>query len=375
MRVNNSSEGDLGLVLLQGSNGFGKLVDEDLVFKRRGEKKTYVIKINDVRFANGEGKVVLQETVRGKDIFILADVGNHSCTYTMFGFENRMGPDEHFQSIKRTISAIGGNARRINVIMPLLYAGRQDKRKGRESLDCAVALQELKALGVDNIITVDAHEPRVENAIPLIGFENMYPTFDMLSSIIMNKDTKIEGDAANLKIISPDTGAMDRALYYAQAIGVDIGVFYKRRDYTKVVNGKNPIIEHAYMGSDLGNCNLLIVDDMLSSGDSILDIANQAKNRNAGDVYVAVTFAFFTEGVEKFDKAYEDGLIKRIYSSNLSYVPNEIRERPWFVEVDMSDMISEVIDRLNYDISLTEMFNVTGRLKELEQFIRMTNEQ
>ena len=375
MRVNNSSEGDLGLVLLQGSNGFGKLVDEDLVFKRRGEKKTYVIKINDVRFANGEGKVVLQETVRGKDIFILVDVGNHSCTYNMFGYENRIGPDEHFQSIKRTISAIGGNARRINVIMPLLYARRQDKRKGRESLDCAVALQELKALGVDNIITVDAHEPRVENAIPLIGFENLYPTFDMLSSIIMNKETKIEGDATNLKIISPVTGAMDRALYYAQAIGVDIGVFYKRRDYTKVVNGKNPIIEHAYMGSDLGNCNLLIVDDMLSSGDSILDIANQAKNRDAGDVYVAVTFAFFTEGVEKFDKAFEDGLIKRIYSSNLSYIPDEIRERPWFVEVDMSDMISEVIDRLNYDISLTEMFNVTSRLKELEQFIRMTNEQ
>lgn len=375
MRVNNSSEGDLGLILMQGSNGFGKLVDEDLVFKRRGEKKTYVIKINDVRFANGEGKVVLQETVRGKDIFILADVGNHSCTYNMFGFENRMGPDEHFQSIKRTISAIGGNARRINIIMPLLYAGRQDKRKGRESLDCAVALQELKALGVDNIITVDAHEPRVENAIPLIGFENLYPTFDMLSSIIMNKETKIEGDATNLKIISPDTGAMDRALYYAQAIGVDIGVFYKRRDYTRVVNGKNPIVEHSYMGSSMENKNLLIVDDMLSSGDSILDIANQAKILNAGEVYVAVTFAFFTEGVEKFDKAYEDGLIKRIYSSNLSYIPEEIKNKPWFVAVDMSDMISEVIDRLNYDISLTEMFNVTGRLKELERFIKMTNEQ
>ncbi len=372
MRVNNSSEGDLGLILMQGSNGFGKLVDEDLVFKRRGEKKTYVIKINDVRFANGEGKVVLQETVRGKDIFILADVGNHSCTYNMFGYENRMGPDEHFQSIKRTISAIGGNARRINIIMPLLYAGRQDKRKGRESLDCAVALQELKALGVDNIITVDAHEPRVENAIPLIGFENLYPTFDMLSSIIMNKETKIEGEASNLKIISPDTGAMDRALYYAHAIGVDIGVFYKRRDYTRIVNGKNPIVEHSYMGSTVEGKNLLIVDDMLSSGDSILDIANQAKMRNAGDVYVAVTFAFFTEGVEKFDKAYEDGLIKRIYSSNLSFIPDEIKNRPWFVVVDMSDMISEVIDRLNYDISLTEMFNVVGRLKELDKFIKMT---
>ncbi len=375
MRVNSSSEGDLGLILLRGSNGFGKLVDEDLVFKRRGEKKTFVIKIDDVRFSNGEGKVVLQETVRGKDIFILADVGNYSCTYNMFGSENRMGPDEHFQSIKRTISAIGGNARRVNVIMPLLYAGRQDKRKGRESLDCAVALQELRALGVDNIITVDAHEPRVENAIPLIGFENLYPTFDMLSSIIMNKKTKIKGDATDLKVISPDAGAMGRALYYAEAIGVDVGIFYKRRDYSTIINGKNPIVEHSYMGGSLEACNLLIVDDMLSSGDSILDIAKQAKERKAGDVYVAVTFAFFTEGVEKFDKAYEDGLIRRIYSSNLSYIPDEIRKKRWFVEVDMSDMISEVIDRLNYDISLTEMFNVKNRLKELKNFIRMTNEE
>jgi ribose-phosphate pyrophosphokinase len=372
MRVENTCVGDLGLVLLRGSNGFGKLVDDDLVFKRRGEKKTYVIGINDVRFANGEGKVVLQETVRGKDIFILADVGNYSCTYNMFGTPNRMGPDEHFQSIKRTISAIGGNAKRINVIMPLLYAGRQDKRKGRESLDCSVALQELQALGVDNIITVDAHEPRVQNAIPLIGFENLYPTFDMLSSIIMSEN-KIDRDVGNLKIISPDTGAMDRAIYYAEALGIDVGIFYKRRDYTRVVNGKNPIIEHSYMGKPMNDCDLLIVDDMLSSGDSILDIANQARKRDAGDVYVAVTFAFFTEGAERFDKAYEEGIIKRIYSSNLSYIPEEIKNRPWFVEVDMSGMISEVIDRLNYNISLTEMFDVTHRLKDLEDFIKMTN--
>lgn len=372
MRVNNSSVGDLGLILLRGSNGFGQLVNDALVASRRGEKRTYIIKINDIRFSNGEGKVVLQETARGKDIYIIADVGNYSCTYNMFGYKNRMGPDEHFQSIKRTISAIGGNARRINVITPLLYAGRQDKRKGRESLDCAVALQELVALGVDNIITVDAHEPRVENAIPLNGFENLYPTFDMLKSIIMSEN-KIDGDISNLKIISPDTGAMDRALYYAQALDIDLGVFYKRRDYTKVVNGKNPIIEHSYMGGDVENCNLLIVDDMLSSGESILDIAYQAKRRKAGDVYVAVTFAFFTEGVEKFDKAYEDGMIKKIYSSNLSYISDEIKRRPWFVEVDMSGMISEVIDRLNYDVSLSEMFEVTNRLKELENFIRMTN--
>ena len=360
--------GDLGIILLNSSSEFGKLVDEDIVAMRRGEKKTYQIDIKDVRFSNGEGKVVLNETVRGKDIYIIADVGNYGCTYDMFGYENRMGPDEHFQSIKRTISAIGGNARRINVIMPLLYSGRQHKRKGRESLDCAVALQELIALGVHNIITVDAHDPRVENAIPLNGFENMYPTFDMLSAILMG-DNKIEGDTTNAMIISPDTGAMDRAIYYAEAMGVDVGMFYKRRDYSKIINGKNPIIEHDYLGGSIEGKDIVIVDDMLSSGESILDIAIQAKKANANNVYCTVSFAFFTEGTEKFDKAYEEGVIKRIYCSNLSYVPKEIREKKWYEEVDMSYMISEVIDRLNYDISLSEMFDVGSRLKELEKIL------
>lgn len=361
--------GDLGIILLNGSREFGKLVDEDLVAMRRAENKTYVVKVNDIRFSNGEGKVVLNETVRGKDIYILADVGNYGCTYDMFGYENRMGPDEHFQSIKRTISAIGGNARRVNVIMPLLYSGRQHKRKGRESLDCAVALQELVRLGVHNIITVDAHDPRVENAIPLYGFENMYPTFDMLKAILMS-ESKIEGDTSQMMIVSPDTGAMDRAIYYAEAIGVDVGMFYKRRDYSKVINGKNPIVEHAYLGGPIENKNIVIVDDMLSSGESILDIAIEAKKRKAKDVYCTVSFAFFTEGTEKFDKAYEDGIIKRIYCSNLSYIPDEIKKKEWYEEVDMSYMISEVIDRLNYDISLSEMFDVGHRLKELEKVLK-----
>jgi len=361
--------GDLGIILLNGSRKFGELVDEDIVAMRRGENKTYIIHIEDIRFSNGEGKIVLKETVRGKDIYIIADVGNYGCTYDMFGFENRMGPDEHFQSIKRTISAIGGNARRINVIMPLLYSGRQHKRKGRESLDCAVALQELIALGVDNIITVDAHDPRVENAIPLNGFENMYPTYDMLRAILMG-DHKIEGNPKNIMIISPDTGAMDRAIYYAESIGTDVGIFYKRRDYSKVVNGKNPIVEHSYLGGSIEGKDIVIVDDMLSSGESIIDIAIEAKKRNARNVYCTVSFAFFTEGTEKFDKAYEDGIIKRIYCSNLSYVPEAIKEKVWYEEVDMSYMISEVIDRLNFDISLSEMFNVGSRLKELEKVLK-----
>ncbi|MCK5812241.1 MAG: ribose-phosphate pyrophosphokinase [Clostridiales bacterium] len=359
--------GDLGIILLNGSKEFGKLVDNDLVAMRRGENKTYLVNVEEVRFSNGEGKVVLKETVRGKDIYIIADVGNYGCTYDMFGYENRMGPDEHFQSIKRTISAIGGNARRINVIMPLLYSGRQHKRKGRESLDCAVALQELVRLGVHNIITVDAHDPRVENAIPLHGFENMYPTFDMLRAILLG-DTPLE-DNGNIIIVSPDTGAMDRAIYYAEAIGVDVGLFYKRRDYSKVVNGKNPIVEHSYLGGSLEGKDVVIVDDMLSSGESVLDIAIQAKKRLANNVYCTVSFAFFTEGTEKFDEAYENGIIKRIYCSNLSYVDDEIRNKPWFIEVDMSYMISEVIDRLNFDISLSEMFDVGNRLKELKKVL------
>lgn len=371
MGSRNLPVGDLALILLDGSNGFGQLVDEGIVAMRRGEKKTFVVRISEVRFSNGEGKIVLNETVRGKDIYILADVGNYSCTYQMFGSPNRMGPDEHFQSIKRTISAIGGNARRVNVIMPLLYSGRQHKRRGRESLDCAVALQELVAMGVENIITVDAHDPRIENAIPLIGFENMYPTFDMLKAIVMSEN-KMQTDFSDMTVISPDTGAMDRAIYYAEAMGCNIGVFYKRRDYTKLVNGKNPIVEHSYLGASLEGSDILIVDDMLSSGESILDIARMAKKQKANNVHVAVTFAFFTEGTANFDLAYQEGLIKTIYSTNLSYIPDAIKQKPWFVEVDMSGMISEVIDRLNYDISLSDMFEVTHRLRELDTYIRNT---
>ena len=365
--------GELALIVLESCKDFGAKVNNHLAERRKSKEiyhchdNSYIIKVNDVRFSNGEGKVVLKESVRGKDIYIMADVGNYGCTYNMFGMTAHMSPDEHFQSILRTISAIAGNARRINVVMPLLYSSRQHKRKGRESLDCAVALQQLTHMGVDNIFTVDAHDPRVENAIPLNGFENIYPTYDMIKAIFTS-DRSISVEKDNLLIISPDTGAMDRALYYADALGVDVGLFYKRRDFSKIVKGKNPIVEHVYMGSNLDGKDVLVVDDMIGSGESILDIAYELKNRNAANIYVAVTFAFFTEGHEAVDKAYKEGIINRIYTTNLTYIPQIYKEKEWLYEVDMSNTIATVIDNMNFDMSLTPLFDTHIRLKNLELF-------
>ena len=365
--------GELALVVLKSAEEFGKKVDEHLVKHRktqsyyRCQTDSYVIHADDVRFSNGEGKVAIKEPVRGKDIYIIADIGNYGCTYNMFGITNHMGPDEHFQDILRTISAIAGNARRINVIMPLLYSARQHKRKGRESLDCAVSLQQLVNMGVSNIFTVDAHDPRIENAIPLNGFENIYPTYDMIRAIFAsNQSISVKKD--NLLIISPDTGAMDRALYYADALSVDGGLFYKRRDFSRVVNGKNPIIDHFYMGSNLEGKDVLVVDDMIASGESILDIAYELKKRKAGHVYIAVTFAFFTEGYDEIDKAFAEGVIDRIYTTNLSYLPESCKQKEWLYEVDMSNTIATVIDNMNYDLSLTPLFDTHIRLKNLELF-------
>lgn len=365
--------GELALIVLESAKEFGKKVDEHLVKQRKSQpyyrcsSDSYIIQVEDVRFSNGEGKVALKESVRGKDIYILADTGNYGCTYEMFGITNHMGPDEHFQSILRAISAIAGNARRINVVMPLLYSARQHKRKGRESLDCAVSLQQLTHMGVANIFTVDAHDPRIENAIPLNGFENIYPTYDMIRAIFAGEHS-ISAKKDNLLIISPDTGAMDRALYYADALGVDVGLFYKRRDFSRIVNGKNPIVDHVYMGSNLEGKDVLVVDDMIASGESILDIAYELKKRKAGNIYVAVTFAFFTEGYDEIDKAYNDGVINRIYTTNLSYLPETCKQKEWLYEVDMSNTIATVIDNMNYDLSLTPLFDTHIRLKNLEIF-------
>lgn len=369
--------GELGIIALDSSRELGTKIDKHLVEFRKdyftqsgceyyvdNPKDSYLTQVRDVRFSNGEGKVKLEETVRGKDVYILADVGNYNCSYQMFGKTSYMGPDEHFQDIKRAISAISGRARRISVIMPLLYASRQHKRKGRESLDCAIALQELERLGVQNIITFDAHDPRVENAIPLTNFQNMHPTFEIIKALIKT-EKDINFGKSNMMVISPDTGAMDRAIYYASVLGVDVGLFYKRRDYTRIVNGKNPIVQHEYMGGDVSGKDVLVVDDMVSSGESILDIANELKKRNARNIYVAATFALFTEGVDKFINYYKQGLITRFYTTNLTYIPDDIKDSEWFTEVDLSGFMSELIHRLNYDESVSPLFDDTERIKKL----------
>ena len=354
---------ELGIIALESCRELGEQVSK-IIQQKRNTEESLLIPTNEIRFSNGEGKVKLPETVRGKDIYILCDVGNYSCTYKMFGFTNHKGPDEHFQDIKRTVSAIRGKAARITVIMPLLYQSRQHRRKGRESLDCALALQELERLGVDEILTFDVHDPNVQNAIPLLSFENLYPTYDIVKSLISNEDT-LSLDKEKLLVISPDTGAMDRAIYYSSVLGVDVGLFYKRRDHSTVVNGKNPIVEHEYMGREVEGKDVLIVDDMIASGESVLDIALELKKRNAKNVYVATTFAFFTEGLEKFNEYYSDGIIAKVYSTNLTYISPELREAKWFNAVDMSEFLSRIINRLNYGKSIAKYMDATRIIRSL----------
>jgi ribose-phosphate pyrophosphokinase len=355
--------GELGIVALQSCKELGEKIDAHIKAKRN-EDNSYLIESHDIRFSNGEGKIKLEETVRGKDVYILCDVGNYSIQYKMFGFMNHMGPDEHFQDIKRTISAIRGKAGKITVIMPLLYASRQHRRKGRESLDCAMALQELERLGVHEIITFDAHDPNVQNAITLTSFENLYPTYDIVKSFITN-EKDLEIDKNKMIVISPDTGAMDRAIYYSSVLGVDVGLFYKRRDHSRIVNGKNPIVEHEYMGRDVSGCDVLIVDDMIASGESVFDIALELKKRNVKNVYVAATFAFFTEGTEKFQKFYDEGIIKRVYSTNLTYIPQHVKEAEWFREVDMTYFVAKILDKLNRNKSIAPYLDATRIIKDL----------
>ncbi|MBW6410614.1 ribose-phosphate pyrophosphokinase [Clostridium weizhouense] len=354
---------ELGIIALESCKELGNAIDK-YIQNSRNCTESFLIPHNEVRFSNGEGKVKISETVRGKDIYILCDVGNYSCTYKMFGIKNHKGPDEHFQDIKRTVSAIRGKAARITVIMPLLYESRQHRRKGRESLDCALALQELERLGVDEILTFDVHDPNVQNAIPLLSFENIYPTYDIVKSLISNEKT-LERDKEKLLVISPDTGAMDRAIYYSSVLGVDVGLFYKRRDHSTIVNGKNPIVQHEYMGRDVEGKDVLIVDDMIASGESVLDIAKELKNRNARNVYVAATFAFFTEGLEKFNKYYEDGIITKIYSTNLTYIPQDLYNTKWFNGVDMSEFVARIINRLNHGNSIAKYMDATRIIHSL----------
>lgn len=342
----------LGIIVLNNCRELGEKVNEHLK-KLNKFKDSYIIPINEVRFNNGEGKIIIKETIREKNIFILSDVSNYNCTYKMYNETIHMGPDEHFQDIKRVISAMGGNTSKISVVMPYLYSSRQHKRKGRESLDCAVALQELEKLGIKNIITFDAHDPNVQNAIPCLSFENFYPTHTLLDEFIRDENV----DFNNLLVISPDTGAMDRARYYADMLNCDAGMFYKRRDLSIIIDGKNPIIAHEYIGPNLEGKDILVVDDMIASGDSILDIVEEISKRKAKNVYIFCTFAWFTNGVEKFDEYFKNKKMKKLYTTNLAYVPSIVKDKKWFCGVDCSLYLANIINTLYHQKSLSPLMN------------------
>ena len=370
--------GPLGLIPLKSCRTLGEKVDRYLVDWRREresehkttiafagyQKDSYMIDAGTPRFGSGEGKGTLNESVRGDDLYLMVDVCNHSLTYSLSGKVNHMSPDDHFQDLKRVIAAVGGKARRINVIMPFLYESRQHKRTGRESLDCALALQELVKMGVENIITFDAHDPRVQNAIPLKGFETVQPIYQFIKYLLKN-EKELEIDNEHMMVISPDEGGMRRAVYFANVLGLDMGMFYKRRDYTKIVNGRNPIVAHEFLGSSVEGKDVIIVDDMISSGESMLDVAKELKRRKARKVFVCATFGLFTNGLQKFDEYYENGLIDRVLTTNLVYQSADLLSRPYYIDVDMSKYIALIIDNLNHAASLSELLNPTGRINRL----------
>ncbi|MBR3509586.1 MAG: ribose-phosphate pyrophosphokinase [Lachnospiraceae bacterium] len=336
-------------------------------------EKNYLVDFDTPRFGSGEGKAVFNESIRGKDVFILVDVCNHSITYEMNGYTNHMSPDDHYQDLKRVIAAIGGKAHRINVIMPFLYEGRQHKRNGRESLDCAYALTELRDMGVSNLITFDAHDPRVQNATPLTGFDNFLPPYQFIKALL-NAEIDLLVDKDHLLVISPDEGALDRAIYFASVLGVDTGMFYKRRDYSTIVNGKNPIVAHEFLGDNIDGKDIIIIDDMISSGGSMLDTAKQLKEMNARRVFICTTFGLFTDGLSSFDKAYENGYFDKVITTDLTYLPPELYTRPYFVEADMSKFIASIIDFMNHDLSLAGVMATTDKIHSiLESYNNRSN--
>lgn len=355
---------DLRLIVLSNADELGEKVNNHLVLKD-GKLEDYRVGIDECRFSNGEGKVKILESIRNKDVFVLSDIGNYDMTYREHGRVHTVGPDEHFSDIKRVILAASNHPKRISLITPLLYESRQDKRKGRESLDCALGLQEIEKLGVKNLITFDAHNPTVSNAIPTMSFENFYPTSTILYEMFRNFDSMSE-----LLVLAPDFGAMERARYYAEMLGCDVGAFYKRRDYSKLIGGKNPIVEHAYLGADIRGKNVIIVDDMIASGGSILDVAREAKERGAKRVFVAATFALFTEGIDRIEAEYKKGTFDYIYSTNLSYVPERIKDKEWYVDVDCSEMIARIIIALNSGKSLEPIHN-----EKVETYKRLRRRQ
>ncbi len=364
----------LKIIALESCAELGQKVNDYIVSFRKGSSETlaatryvnyemdnYLVKSSCPRFGSGEAKGVVHESLRGVDLFIMVDVCNYSLTYSVNGHINHMSPDDHYQDLKRLIAAATGKARRINVIMPFLYESRQHKRTKIESLDCALALEELIGMGVSNIITFDAHDPRVQNAIPLDNFDTINPAYQFVKALLKAEpDLKI--DKEHLMIISPDEGAMHRAVYLSNVLGVDMGMFYKRRDYSTIVNGKNPIIAHEFLGSDISGKTVIIMDDMISSGESMLDVAKQLKERGAQDVIVCTTFGLFTDGLKKFDEYYEKGYISRVITTNLTYLPPEVTESPYFIIADMSKFLALIIDSLNHDVPVGKIINPTDKI-------------
>ena len=375
--------GRLGIVALESCKELGEKVNNYLVKwrdERKNEHKTtiafngyerdnYLINHACPRFGSGESKGIIKESVRGTDLYILVDVLNHSLEYSLGGSKCRMSPDDHYADVKRVIAAVGGKARKITVIMPFLYESRQHKRSTRESLDCALALQELCSLGVENIITFDAHDPRVQNAIPLKGFENVQPTYQFIKALLRSTDD-LEIDKNHMMVISPDEGAMNRAIYFASVLGVDVGMFYKRRDYTTIVNGRNPIVAHEFLGDSAEGKDVIIIDDMISSGESMLDVARELKSRKARRVFALATFGLFTNGLESFDKAKEEGLIEKVITTNVTYQSPELLSRDWYESSDLSKYIALLIDRLNHDTSISDILDPTEKIQaRIQEYI------
>ncbi|MBQ4580284.1 MAG: ribose-phosphate pyrophosphokinase [Clostridia bacterium] len=373
--------GPLGLIAMRGTEEIAGKVNQWLLKWRKHTEATmpgdmtttpgmnredFLVRTTCPRFGNGEGKGLIKDSVRGLDLYILCDVGAYNCTYDMYGQKVPMSPDDHYMDLKRTIAAVGGKAKRITVIMPMLYGGRQHRRTSRESLDCALMLQELERMGVNNLITFDAHDPRVQNAVPEGGFESVMPSYQIFKALL-KKEKTLQLDKEHLMIVSPDEGALDRNIFYASVLGVDMGMFYKRRDYTRIINGRNPIVAHEYMGNEVAGKDIFVADDILSSGESMIDVARNLKSRNANRIFAAVTFPLFTNGLELYNKAYEEGLIDGVISTNLTYRTPELQAAPWFIEADMSKYISYIIATLNHDRSLSKLLSPSDRIAVLKE--------
>ena len=370
--------GSLGIIPLEGCKTLGEKVDYYLV-KWRAERESehkdslaftgyqrdsYILDAKVPRFGSGEAKGIINQSVRGNDLYLLVDVANYSLTYSLCGHKNHMSPDDHYQDLKRIIAAVGGKARRITVIMPFLYESRQSKRSSRESLDCALALQEMVHMGVDNIITFDAHDPRVQNAIPLHGFETVQPNYQFIKGLLNNvKGLQIDND--HMMVISPDEGGMGRAIYMANVLGLDIGMYYRRKDYTRVINGRNPVVAHEFLGSSVEGKDMIIIDDMISSGESVLEVAAALKARKAGRIFVCATFGLFTAGLGRFDRAYEKGIIDKVLTTNLIYQSPALLEREWYIDCDLSKYIAYLIDTLNHDSSISDLWNPVERIHSI----------